>query len=65
MAEVETYRRYARECMQLAETASPEQRVLLVEMARTWHQLAQEREREEAARSREQAERSRSRRTGR
>jgi hypothetical protein len=42
MSKAAEYRRFARECLQIAERTSPEQRPLLVEMARTWHQLAQE-----------------------
>jgi len=42
MSKAAAYRRYAQECLQIATTASPEQRLLLIEMARTWHQLAQE-----------------------
>jgi hypothetical protein len=36
------YRRFARECLELAETGAPERRRTLVEMARAWHRLAQE-----------------------
>jgi hypothetical protein len=45
MFRVAEYRRFAEECLQIATTASPEQRSLLIEMARTWHQLAQKYER--------------------
>jgi len=38
------YRRFTRECLQLAEAASVEHRPLLIEMAQSWHQLAQEQE---------------------
>ena len=42
------YRQHAQECLRLAdETASPEHRALLFDMARAWHQLAQDYERSE------------------
>jgi hypothetical protein len=44
MSKVAEYRRFTRECLQLAEAVSVEQRPLLIEMARSWHQLAQQQE---------------------
>ena len=44
MSKVAEYRRFTRECLQLAEAVSVEQRPLLMELARSWHQLAQEQE---------------------
>ena len=44
MSKVAEYRRFTRECLQLAEAVSLEQRPLLIEMARSWHQLAQQQE---------------------
>ena len=42
------YRQHAQECLRLAdETTSPEHRALLFDMARAWHQLAQDYERSE------------------
>ena len=42
------YRRHAWECLQIARTAlSLDERALLIEMAKTWHRLAQEKERSE------------------
>ena len=37
----ETYRRYAEECRQLANTMSQEHRFTLLAMANTWSELAQ------------------------
>ena len=45
MSKTAEYRRFVQECLQLAEAASVEHQPLLIEMARTWHQLAQEQER--------------------
>jgi len=42
MSKTAEYRRFVQECLQLAEAASVEQRPLLIEMARSWHQLAQQ-----------------------
>jgi hypothetical protein len=40
------YRQHAQECLRLAdEMGSPEHRALLFDMARAWHQLAQDYER--------------------
>jgi hypothetical protein len=47
MSNTAEYRRFVQECLQLAEAASVKHRPLLIEMARTWHQLAQEQERSE------------------
>jgi hypothetical protein len=44
MSKAAEYRRFARECLQLAGAVSDGQRILLIEMARTWHQPAQEQE---------------------
>jgi hypothetical protein len=44
MSKVAEYRRFTRECLQLAEAASVMRRPFFIEMARTWHQLAQEQE---------------------
>jgi hypothetical protein len=44
MSKAAEYRRYAQECLQIAACARLEQRLLLVEMARAWHQLAQAQE---------------------
>ena len=42
------YRQHAQECLRLAdEMGSPEHRALLFDMARAWHQLAQDYERSE------------------
>jgi hypothetical protein len=42
------YRQHAQECLRLADEAgSPEHRALLFDMARAWHQLAQDYERSE------------------
>jgi hypothetical protein len=38
------YRRHARECLQIAARARLEQRLVLIEMARAWHQLAEAQE---------------------
>jgi len=47
MSKAAEYRQFAKECLQIAATASTDQRLTLIEMARTWHQLAQEQERAE------------------
>jgi hypothetical protein len=47
MSKAPEYRRFAKECLQIAATASDDQRPILIEMARAWHQLAQEQERAE------------------
>jgi hypothetical protein len=47
MSKAAEYRRFAEECLHIAVTASADQRRMLIEMARAWHQLAQERERSE------------------
>ena len=44
MSKTAEYRRFVQACLQLAEAASVEHRPLLIEMARSWHQLAQEQE---------------------
>jgi hypothetical protein len=44
MSEALEYRQFATECLQIAATASTDQRLVLIEMARAWHQLAQEQE---------------------
>jgi hypothetical protein len=41
----ETYRRYAEECQQLANTMSDEHRLTLLAMAKAWIELAQKAER--------------------
>ena len=42
MAKADLYRAYAEECFRLAGTiAAPSSRALMLEMARTWHRLAQ------------------------
>ena len=40
MPKAAEYRRHAQDCLQIAACARVEQHLLLVEMARTWHQLA-------------------------
>ena len=40
MASAEDYRKYAEQCMDMAEHAAPEMRETLVKMAETWLQLA-------------------------
>jgi hypothetical protein len=35
------FREFAAECMELAQTASPEKRTLYLKMASVWHQMAQ------------------------
>ena len=47
MSKATDYRQFAKECLQIAATASTDQRLTLFEMARAWHQLAQEQERAE------------------
>jgi hypothetical protein len=37
----ETYRRYAEECQQLAKTMPDEHRLVLLDMAKSWIELAQ------------------------
>ena len=47
MARGELYREFARKCLEVADTAeSPDNRLTLLEMARVWHQLAQDQEHE-------------------
>jgi hypothetical protein len=43
MAVSEEYRGFAEACLRLAESVTPEARLLLVTMAGHWHKLAQER----------------------
>jgi hypothetical protein len=48
VAKSQVYRAFAEECLRLATTVeSPNSRALMLEMARTWHQLAQAEERAE------------------
>jgi hypothetical protein len=35
------FREFAAECMELAQTATPEKRALYLKMASVWHQMAQ------------------------
>jgi hypothetical protein len=35
------FREFAAECMELAQTATPEKRALYLKMASAWHQMAQ------------------------
>ena len=44
----ETYRRYAEECQQLAQTMPDEHRLILLAMAKSWIELAQMAERSES-----------------
>jgi hypothetical protein len=45
---INEYRQHARDCLQIARNAqSSDERAILIEMAKTWHRLAQEKERNE------------------
>jgi hypothetical protein len=45
MTRGELYREFARKCLEVADTVeSPDTRLTLFEMARVWHQLAQDQE---------------------
>ena len=47
MASSELYREFARKCLEVAGSVeSPDTRFTLLEMARVWHQLAQDQEQE-------------------
>jgi len=52
MKKVEEYLEHAAECRQMAQTALPEHRQQLEDMAKTWEQLAEARQRIIEARSR-------------
>ena len=47
MASSAMYREFARQCLEVAEALAPEKRARMFEMARHWHELAQQREHEE------------------
>jgi hypothetical protein len=57
MAQSQRYRAYAEQCVALASKMTGDQRAYMLEMARAWHQLAQDQEQvERLERSRETAE---------
>jgi hypothetical protein len=50
MTRAEQYRRYAAECIRVAqETVNPDDKALVLEMAQKWRELAEKAEREDAS----------------